>query len=91
MVESGIEDLIVLKTTRSGFAGYMKDPYTTLPETTDRIFSTAVKAVWRYVGPDAATRETFLMIRETILETFAGARQPFRPAHALCDGRGRFG
>jgi len=71
VVESGIEDLIVLKTTRSGFAGYMKDPYTTLPETTDRIFSTAVKAVWRYVGPDAASRETFLGIREIILKTFA--------------------
>lgn len=71
-VESGIEDLIVLKTTRSGFAGYMKDPYTTLPETTDRIFSTAVKAVWRYSGPAAATRENFDGIREMIIETFAG-------------------
>lgn len=72
VIESGIEDLIVLKTTRSGFAGYMKDPYTTLPETTDRIFSTAVKAVWRYTGPAAATRENFDGIRETIIETFAG-------------------
>jgi urate oxidase len=72
LVESGIQDLIVLKTTGSGFAGYMKDPYTTLPETTDRIFSTAIKAVWRYKNADAASRETFLGIRETILETFAG-------------------
>jgi urate oxidase len=71
VVESGIEDLIVLKTTRSGFAGYMKDPYTTLPETTDRIFSTAIRAVWRYGGPAAALPETFLGIRETILKTFA--------------------
>lgn len=72
VVESGIEDLIVLKTTRSGFAGYLKDPYTTLPETTDRIFSTAIKAVWRYKNADAATREVFDGIRQTILETFAG-------------------
>lgn len=73
VVESGIEDLIVLKTTRSGFAGYLKDPYTTLPETTDRIFSTAIKAVWRYKNAGAVTtRETFDGIRQTILQTFAG-------------------
>lgn len=71
VIESGVEDLIVLKTTGSGFAGYIKDPYTTLPETTDRIFSTAIKAVWRYKNEDAATREVFDGIRQTILETFA--------------------
>jgi urate oxidase len=71
VVESGVEDLIVLKTTGSGFAGFIKDPYTTLPETTDRIFSTAIKAVWRYKNADAATREVFDGIRQTILETFA--------------------
>src|SRR5258708_38206202 len=38
-VEAGIEDLLVLKTTGSGFVGYIKDPFTTLKETTDRIFS----------------------------------------------------
>lgn len=72
VVESGIEDLIVLKTTDSGFAGYMKDAYTTLPETTDRIFSTAIRAVWRYKNADSAAREVFDGIRQTILETFAG-------------------
>jgi urate oxidase len=72
VVESGIEDLIVLKTTGSGFAGFIKDPYTTLPETTDRIFSTAIKAVWRYKNANAAAREVFDGIRQTILETFAG-------------------
>ena len=30
-VESGVEDLIVLKTTKSGFVGFIKDQYTTLP------------------------------------------------------------
>ena len=54
-VESGVENLIVLKTTKSGFAGYIKDQYTTLPETTDRIFATSIKAVWRYTNTDAAT------------------------------------
>jgi len=71
-IESGVEDLIVLKTSGSGFAGYVKDAYTTLPETTDRIFSTAIKAVWRYASPDAATGDAWRNIRQTILKTFAG-------------------
>jgi urate oxidase len=71
-IESGIEDLVVLKTTRSGFAGFIKDKYTTLPETTDRILSTSVKAVWRYANADDATDSAWRSIRTKILKTFAG-------------------
>lgn len=70
-IESGVEDLIVLKTTRSGFVGFIKDTFTTLPEATDRIFSTAIKATWRYSTPDAATEAAFQSIRQTILRVFA--------------------
>ncbi len=70
-VESGLEDLTVIKTTRSGFAGFKKDNLTTLPEATDRIFCTAVKANWRYARPEAATEELWSGVRQTILETFA--------------------
>jgi urate oxidase len=70
-LESGIEDLIVLKTTRSGFVGFIKDEYTTLPETADRIFSTAIKAVWRYSNADVATDDIFTSVRTTILGVFA--------------------
>jgi urate oxidase len=70
-VESGVEELIVLKTTRSGFVGFAKDEYTTLPEVTDRIFSTAIKASWRYGNAASASDEIFQSIRRTILETFA--------------------
>jgi urate oxidase len=45
---SGLQDLTVLKSTQSGFAGYPRDRYTTLPETTDRILATEVSARWRY-------------------------------------------
>ncbi len=71
VVESGVEDLIVLKTTGSGFVGYIKDEYTTLPETTDRIFSTAIKGVWRYKNADAATKDNWQNIRQTILSVFS--------------------
>ncbi len=70
-VESGLEDLTVIKTTRSGFAGFPKDKYTFLPETDDRIFCTAVEARWRYVNPAVATEQLWKGVRQTILETFA--------------------
>lgn len=70
-VESGVEDLIVLKTTKSAFTDFIKDRYTTLPETTDRIFSTSVTANWRYEDAEKATRETWDAARQTIIETFA--------------------
>jgi urate oxidase len=70
-IESGVEDLIVLKTTNSGFAGFLKDAYTTLPETTDRIFSTAIKAVWKYKTVEDATADAWKNIRQTILKVFS--------------------
>lgn len=70
-LESGVKDLIVMKTTRSGFVGFLKDDYTTLPEVSDRVFSTAIKAVWRYNNPDSASEEVFNYIREKILHVFA--------------------
>ncbi|HKP68339.1 MAG TPA: urate oxidase, partial [Pyrinomonadaceae bacterium] len=66
-VESGLEDLVVIKTTKSGFAGFKKDNYTFLPETDDRIFCTSVKANWRYSEPEAATEELWSSVRQTIL------------------------
>ncbi len=70
-MESGIKDLIVLKTTKSGFVGFVKDQYTTLPETTDRIFSTSVTANWQYANTDAAIVDAWHDVRQTIIETFA--------------------
>lgn len=70
-IESGIEDLILLKTTKSGFAGFIKDQYTTLPETADRIFATSVKAGWRYTDSSAATGDIRSRVGQTIIETFS--------------------
>ncbi|MEO8468484.1 MAG: factor-independent urate hydroxylase [Chloroflexota bacterium] len=52
-VEAGIEDLTVMKTTRSAFTGFERDAWTTLPEADDRIMSTRITAVWGY-GETAA-------------------------------------
>jgi urate oxidase len=47
-VVSGLSGLTVLNTTDSEFRGYVKDRYTTLPETGDRILATDVDARWRH-------------------------------------------
>lgn len=48
VIHSGIKDLKVLKTTQSGFEGFIKDQFTTLPEVKDRCFATRVYCKWRY-------------------------------------------
>jgi urate oxidase len=47
-VVSGISDLTVLNTTGSEFHGFVRDAYTTLAETKDRVLATAVTARWRH-------------------------------------------
>lgn len=45
-IRSGINGLLVLKSTGSAFHGFVRDEYTTLPEVWDRILSTDVDAGW---------------------------------------------
>jgi urate oxidase len=70
-VVGGIGDLVVLKSTGSEFHGFVKDRFTTLPETHDRVLATSVEARWRYAGPDIDWRTSFDEIRRLLLETFA--------------------
>src|SRR6185295_13221123 len=46
VLTSGIADLLVMKSTGSGFAGFPRDEYTTLPEVSDRILSTEIEGRW---------------------------------------------
>lgn len=70
-VTSGIRDLVVLKTTNSAFTGYIRDEYTTLKETRDRLFGTAVKAEWTWRAVEPSYGACWQGVRETILEIFA--------------------
>jgi len=71
IVQSGIKDLLVLKTTGSGFEKYIKDKYTTLKETGDRVFSTSVEAVWSYANRDVNYARVTDEVRRIILEIFS--------------------
>lgn len=69
-VISGFKDLTVLKTTESGFTGYPKDKYTTLPETEDRIMSTDVATRWRYNTTDVDYDAVYADVKKIILTKF---------------------
>jgi urate oxidase len=70
-IESGVRDLVILKTAGSAFSGFQRDRYTTLAETEDRILGTAVSANWCYETLDAAFGECRQAIRTALIETFA--------------------
>ena len=47
-IRSGIAGLLLLKSTGSQFYGFIRDEYTTMPETWDRVLSTEVDCVWTW-------------------------------------------
>lgn len=75
-IEAGVEDLVAMKTTRSGFSGFPRDRYTTLPETDDRLMATKITAIWRYGAPDLNFDATFDAVKQTLLEVFADHDSP---------------
>ena len=75
-VEAGIDDLLVLKTTNSGWEGFLRERYTTLPETDDRILATKVTASWLYGDADLDFDRLWRGVRGRILETFTDHYSP---------------
>jgi urate oxidase len=70
-IYSGFENLVVMKTADSSFEGYIKDELTTLKETSDRLFCTAVTANWRYISSSLDFDATRKSAREAMLKMFA--------------------
>ncbi|HEY4416450.1 MAG TPA: urate oxidase [Verrucomicrobiae bacterium] len=75
-VESGIEDLLILKSTGSSFEKFLRDEFTTLPETSDRIFATKLKATWTYAKKPKSHAATNQKILTAMLATFAKKFSP---------------
>ena len=76
-VTSGIEELYVLKTTQSGWAGYLlNERFTTLPETTDRIMATFVTAKWEYNTDNVDYDDVWERVYRQIQETFTDHYSP---------------
>ncbi|HTB95355.1 MAG TPA: urate oxidase [Candidatus Sulfotelmatobacter sp.] len=71
-LQAGIEGLVVLKTTDSAFENFLKDEFTTLKEDRNRILATSIRANWLYREQGPEFDPTWLGVRQTLLEAFAG-------------------
>jgi urate oxidase len=74
VIESGIEDLSLLKTTNSAFTGFLSDRYTTLKPADDRILATNLTARWRYHERNLDWNACHHSIRQSMIEAFAEHR-----------------
>lgn len=70
-IRAGIDGLVVLKTTKSAFDNFLRDPFTTLKEDQNRILATAIRANWLYGKAEAECGPVWHGVRQMILETFA--------------------
>jgi urate oxidase len=70
-VLAGLRDLVVLKSTGSEFAGFLKDRYTTLAETHDRVLATSLTARWRYARPEPDWDAVYSDVRRILVGRFA--------------------
>ena len=98
-VESGIDDLTVMKTTRSAFAGFDRDSYTTLPEVDDRLMASKVRATWGYgagavadggIDFDAGWKRATVALMDSLAEHFSPSVQAsiWIMARAMMDAEG---
>lgn len=70
-ITAGITDLVIMKTSHSAFEGYPRDEFTTLPETRDRLFVTALTTTWTYSNTEIEFSALFRGVRKALLEAFA--------------------
>jgi urate oxidase len=76
-VTSGLQDLVLLKSTGSEFKGFLVDEFTTLAEADDRILATSLTAQWRHDSDgagdpgDADWNASYGQVRDVLLSTFA--------------------
>jgi urate oxidase len=68
---AGISELIIMKTSRSAFADFPRDEFTTLPETHDRLLATALTATWTYSETEVEFGAVFRTVRSSLLDAFA--------------------
>jgi urate oxidase len=69
-VVSGVAGLVLLNSTDSEFHGFIRDEYTTLAETRDRILATEVNAEWRHASAEDDWRTSYEESRGELVRAF---------------------
>jgi urate oxidase len=70
-IVAGVDDVVLLKSSGSEFQGFLRDPYTTLEPTEERILATAVRAHWRIASEEPPWDAAFAGARAALAEAFA--------------------
>jgi urate oxidase len=70
-MNSGVDGFTFMKSTQSGWEKYVKDRYTTIPETHDRMCATSMVASWKWSAKPGSYPATNKKILDTLLEVFA--------------------
>jgi len=70
-VTAGVDGLVILKTTKSEFTGYIKDKLTTLKPATDRIFGTSATVAWDFAAASPDYAQVRARIIGAMLKVFA--------------------
>ncbi|XP_039341174.1 uricase-like [Mauremys reevesii] len=84
LVISGIKELKLKKTTQSGFQGFHRDKYTTIPDRTDRVLSAELFCKWSYGEcQDIDFDCVWNTVHECVLEAFSGPPDcgEYSPSH----------
>lgn len=71
-LRSGVDGFTFMKTTASGWDRFIKDRFTTLAETRDRICATSMIASWLWTQAPADYVSTNAKILDTMLRVFVG-------------------
>jgi urate oxidase len=70
-ITSGLSGFTFMKSTNSGWDRYVKDKYTTIAETRDRMCATSMDASWRWSSAPADYPAANAKILTTMLDVFA--------------------
>lgn len=80
---AGLDELYLLKTTGSGFSGFLQDRYTTLAATEDRIMATNLDAEWRYGLLELDFGAERRCVKDVIVHAFAQHDESNSVQHTL--------
>jgi len=76
-IEAGFDNVLVLKTTNSGWEHFLREEYTTLPDAHDRILATIMTATWVYGATvEGDWNRLWNGVRQQIFTTFTDHYSP---------------
>ena len=84
---AGVSDLVILKSAKSGFEGFARDPYTTLKETSDHVFAATAIRKLALFGRRNCLQRNLARRAAVVVGEFCRARKPLAAANNLRDGR----